>query len=134
MIINFFLVPSPEAPSTRARSKTPIISTSPEMVERPPIPKKSKKTSAENNSNENLTNNKRKNPISTMKKGKRRLHSVEQDEGLNTADEEETIQTISLPPPPNEIISIDLSQEEREKVIFRILLSKFLLVLHRLKD
>jgi len=69
-----------------------------------------------------------------MKKGKRRLHSVEQDEGLNTADEEETIQTISLPPPPDEIISIDLSQEEREKVIFSILLSKFLLILHRLKD
>jgi len=60
-------------------------------------------------------NNKRKNPISTMKKGKRRLHSVEQDEGLNTADEEETIQTVSLPP-PDEIISIDLSQEEREKI------------------
>jgi len=74
-----------------------------------------KKTSSESNSNENSTNNKRKNPISTMKKGKRRLHSVEQDEGLNTADEEEIIQTISLPP-PDEIIPIDLSQEEREKI------------------
>jgi len=38
---------------------------------------------------------------------------VEQDEGLNTADEEETIQTIS---PPIEIKPIDLSQEEREKI------------------
>ena len=50
-----------------------------------------------------------------MKKGKRRLHSVEQDEGLNTADEEETVQTISLPP-PEEIKPIELSQEERTKV------------------
>jgi len=103
-------VPSPEPASTRSRSKTPITSP-PETVERPPIPKKVKKTSSEN-----PTNNKRKNPITTMKKGKRRLHSVEQDEGLNTADEEETIQMISLPPPPVEIIPIDLSQEEREKI------------------
>lgn len=50
-----------------------------------------------------------------MKKGKRRLHSVEQDEGLNTADEEETIQTVVLPP-PEERISIELDSEEREKV------------------
>jgi uncharacterized coiled-coil DUF342 family protein len=113
LIINFCLVPSPEPASTRSRSKT----SSPETIERPPIPKKVKKTSSESNSNENSTNNKRKNPISTMKKGKRRLHSVEQDEGLNTADEEEIIQTISLPP-PDEIIPIDLSQEEREKVVF----------------
>jgi hypothetical protein len=53
-----------------------------------------------------------------MKKGKRRLHSVEQDEGLNTADEEEMIETISLPPPEKIIIPIDLSQEERAKVRF----------------
>lgn len=115
------LDPSPEVPPTRARGKTSNNTVSPpEPVERPPIPKKAKKTSIENNSNENSTipvNNKRKNLVSTMKKGKRRLHSVEQDEGLNTADEEETIQTISLSP-PDEIISIDLNQEEREKVKF----------------
>ena len=86
-----------------------------EIVERPPIPKKSKKTSSEQPSNEHPTNNKRKNGISAMKKGKRRLHSVEQDEGLNTADEEETIQTVVLPP-PEERISIELGSEEREKV------------------
>jgi hypothetical protein len=111
-----FIDPSHEQPSTRGRSKIPIIlnnaTSSPEIVERPPIPKKTKKTSVEN-----PMNNKRKNPISTIKKGKRRLHSVEQDEGLNTADEEETIQTISLPP-PDEIIPNDLNQEEREKVVF----------------
>ena len=47
-----------------------------------------------------------------MKKGKRRLHSVEQDEGLNTADEEEVISlTESVP-----IDELNLSQDEREKV------------------
>ena len=84
---------------------------SPEPVERPPIPKKSKKTSSDHPSN-----NKRKNPMVPMKKGKRRLHSVEQDEGLNTADEEETSQTVVLPPHPEERIPIELSSEEREKV------------------
>jgi hypothetical protein len=110
--LNFYLVaPSPERPPTRSRSKTPVISN-----ERPPIPKKAKKIPSEPSTTEAAsipTNNKRKNPTSTIKKGKRRLHSVEQDEGLNTADEEETIQTIS---PPIEVKSIDLSQEEREKV------------------
>ncbi len=112
--------PAPEVPSTRSRSKTPVIShetVKSEPTERPPIPKKSKKTAPETNSTENptvSTNNKRKNPAAPIKKGKRRLHSVEQDEGLNTADEEETVQTIS---PPVEITPIELSQEEREKVI-----------------
>jgi hypothetical protein len=79
-----------------------------------------KKISVESNSNEQSAvpvNSKRKNSVSTIRKGKRRLHSVEQDEGLNTADEEETI------PPPDEIIPIDLSQEEREKVILNVCFS-----------
>ncbi|CAF3650065.1 unnamed protein product [Rotaria sordida] len=116
-------VPSPEPPSTRSRSKTPIISSnniksisSSESIERILPIKKTKKNSSEINPIENppiSMNNKRKNSTSTIKKSKRRLHSVEQDEGLNTADEEETIQTISH---PIEIIPIDLSQEEREKI------------------
>ena len=106
LIFSLFLVPSPEPPPTRSRSET---------TERPPIPRKSKKNSSEHQSHDNPTNNKRKNAATAMKKGKRRLHSVEQDEGLNTADEEETIQTISLPP-PEEIIPMDLGSEEREKV------------------
>lgn len=97
-----FSVPSPEPTLIKSNS---------EIIERPPIPKKSKKTSSEN-----PTTNKRKNGLSTMKKGKRRLHSVEQDEGLNTADEEETIQTVIVPPPSEERISIELSSDEREKV------------------
>ncbi|CAF4419785.1 unnamed protein product [Rotaria sp. Silwood2] len=116
-------VPSPEPPSTRSRSKTPVISSSnikstssSESIERVLPIKKNKKNSSETNPIENPSismNNKRKNSTSTIKKSKRRLHSVEQDEGLNTADEEETIQTIS---PPIEIIPIDVSQEEREKI------------------
>ncbi|CAF1305699.1 unnamed protein product [Adineta steineri] len=120
-------VPSPEPPSTRGRSKTTIISTSPvDMTERlpPPLPpttvntsKKVKKTSLETSPVEIPAvpiNNKRKNTMPTNRKGKRRLHSVEQDEGLNTADEEETIQTML--PIVEEIIPMDLSQEEREKI------------------
>ncbi|CAF3498843.1 unnamed protein product [Rotaria sp. Silwood1] len=116
-------VPSPEPPSTRSRSKTPVIAnndikstSSSESIKRVLSIKKTKKNSFVTNPIENPSvsmNNKRKNSTSTLKKSKRRLHSVEQDEGLNTADEEETIQIIS---PPIEITPIDLSQEEREKI------------------
>ena len=69
-----------------------------------------------------------------MKKGKRRLHSVEQDEGLNTADEEETVQTISIPP-PEEIKPIELSQDERTKVKFSSFsIEIFYFFLNRSKD
>lgn len=105
-------VPSPEPLSTRSRSKTPVMSNIPmESITPSEPPKKSKKNSSEVIPIENSTsNNKRKNSTATMKKSKRRLHSVEQDEGLNTADEEETIQTVSN--------VIDLGQEEKEKVSF----------------
>lgn len=124
--ISCFLVPSPEPTSAKPHSET---------VERPPIPKKSKKTSSEQQSTDHPTTNKRKTPITAMKKGKRRLHSVEQDEGLNTADEEETIQTVVLPP-PEERIPIELSSEEREKVGARtcLLLIDLNMDVSRLKD
>lgn len=91
-----FSVPSPEIPSTRSRSKT------------------QRKTSSSPESSSTTTNasNKRKNlTSSTTKKGKRRLHNAEQDEGLNTADEDEPI--IIEPTAETEI---DLTVEEREKV------------------
>jgi hypothetical protein len=107
------LVPSPETHVTRTRSKAPksTAKTVPSPPELPPVPKKSKKTSLETSPVE-IATNKRKNATSTTKKGKRRLHSVEQDEGLNTADEEEIIYlTESVP-----IDDLNLSQDEREKV------------------
>jgi hypothetical protein len=136
--IFILVVPSPDPPSTRNRSKTSVVrnnkknlvksASSSESVERQPIIetntiKKGKKTSIEINPNEtaaiSTTNKRKNNPISTIKKGKRRLHSVEQDEGLNTADEEETIQTISLPiETKTPVNGLDLNQEEREKVRF----------------
>lgn len=108
------LVPSPETHATRTRSKAPkkTVSSPPEL---PPAPKKSKKASLESSPVEAApitATNKRKNATAAMKKGKRRLHSVEQDEGLNTADEEEVISlTESVP-----IDELNLSQDEREKV------------------
>ena len=54
--------------------------------------------------------------MALMKKGKQRLHSVEQDEDLITTDEEEIIQTVLLPSHPEERIPVELSSEEREKV------------------
>ena len=66
--------------------------------------------------------NKRKTSASTVKQNKRRLHSVEQDEGLNTADEEETNQIISQ---SIEFIPIDFNQEEREKVVLNFIFSIF---------
>ncbi|CAF2144928.1 unnamed protein product [Rotaria magnacalcarata] len=108
-------VPSPEPLSTRSRSKTPVMSSNSIKSISPSEPvvptKKSKKNSSE--TNPSINNNKRKSSTSTIKNSKRRLHNVEQDEGLNTADEEETIQIVS---DPIEIIPIDLSQEEREKI------------------
>jgi len=62
------------------------------------------------------------------------LHSVEQDEGLNTADEEETIQTISNPVETLPVNDNDLSQEEREKVILYLdFLYSFVFILNRSK-
>jgi hypothetical protein len=142
-LIFILAVPSPEPHSTRGRSKISVISnnnvklTSPsESLERPlpPTTKKTKKASSETSPIEIPTNNKRKNTVAIIKKGKRRLHSVEQDEGLNTADEDEVIQTIS---PPIEITPIELSQEEREKVILHYSFdfsNEFFLLLNRLKD
>ncbi|CAF1054636.1 unnamed protein product [Adineta ricciae] len=111
-------VPSPEVPSTRARSKTPVMtnvnlkSASPiESTEPSSSTRKTKKGPSESSPVE--TTSKRKHPTSASKKSKRRLHSVEQDEGLNTADEEETVHTLAV---PIEIASIELSQEEREKI------------------
>lgn len=87
-----------------------------------------KKSASENQLQESSTNNKRKtNTIVAAKKSKRRLHSVEQDEGLNTADEEE--------PTPNTIETFDLTAEEREKVIDKNVHSRsVILSLFRLKD
>lgn len=101
-----FLVPSPEPTPRRNRS---------EIVERAPLSRKSKKTCPDDQSDDHPVNDTRKNPSSTMKKEKRRLHSVQRDESLNTADEEEIIQTVVFPP-LEERISIGLSPEEREKV------------------
>ncbi len=141
------LVPSSDPRATRTRSKTPVVlktdtktASSPEPIERPPTgnpSKKAKTTSLETSPIENpsiSTNNKRKNPAGTIKKGKRRLHSVEQDEGLNTADEEETIQTISIPVETLPVNDNDLSQEEREKVILYLdFLYNFVFILNRSK-
>jgi len=101
---------SPETHSTRSRSKTN------QPVEPPAVvstTKKTKKTSPTENST-----TKRKTTISSGKKGKRRLHSVEQDEGLNTADEEEVV---CVPPPveveaPIQQEELTMPQEDREKI------------------
>ncbi len=142
------LVPSSDPRAIRTRSKTPVglktdtkTASSPEPIERPPTgnpsKKSKKKTSLETSPIENpsiSTNNKRKNPAGTIKKGKRRLHSVEQDEGLNTADKEETIQTISIPVETLPVNDNDLSQAEREKVILYLdFLYNFVFILNRSK-
>lgn len=72
--------PSNDLPATRSRAKIP-------------------------NQRSSSPENKRK--LATVKKGKRRLHSAEQDEGLNTADEEEN---------QNNNVQIESTDEQREKL------------------
>jgi hypothetical protein len=119
------LVLSPEVPATRSRSKPlktnvkPVLS--PDVIESAAIvnvQKKSKKSSLETSPTEivNLVGNtKRKHLPSVIKKGKRRLHSVEQDEGLHTADEDDML---SIPPliVSNVVDDVRLSSDERDKV------------------
>lgn len=99
---------SPTEPIPK-RTKTSVTEEATPSPEQQSAPKKMKKSASENQLQESSTNNKRKtNTIVAAKKSKRRLHSVEQDEGLNTADEEE--------PTPNTIEKFDLTAEEREKI------------------
>jgi len=106
--------PSPTTSPTEPipkRTKTEV-TPSPEPPPATSVPKKMKKSASESHLQEPSTTNKRKtNTIVPAKKSKRRLHSVEQDEGLNTADEEEQQQQ-----PTATVETFELPTEEREKV------------------